>query len=168
MKRYQKSKSRATSAQPATEPFDAEAIHEALRFVADQCDGARAQDGLGFNKFDAEFGRSLANRDRLTLAQALAGKKLLGKYRGQLPDELDRKIFGVADASDEPSDSSRDAENEPGVDQADPGHNTIETDYDNAKRLINRHGQDVRYSAETGTWYEWTGKHWQPSSAEGS
>ena len=75
----------------------------------------------------------------------------------------DHFVFARADASDEPSDSSRDAENAPGVDQADPGHNTIETDYDNAKRLINRHGQDVRYSTETGTWYEWTGKRWQPS-----
>ena len=160
--RHQESKSKSTPEDTTGERFDPDAIHEGLRFIANQCDGARERDGLGFNGFDAKFGHDLANRDQLTLNQALAGKKLLRKYRGQLPDELDRKIFGVADSSDEPPDSGRDAENEPGVGEADAG-GRIETDCDNARRLIERHGPDLRYCPETNTWHEWMGGRWQTS-----
>ena len=160
---YQESKSGSTPQEVTGERFDPHAILQGLRFIDNQCDGARSQDGRGFNKFDFKFGHDLASRDQLTLNQALAGKKLLRKYRGQLPDELDRKIFGVADSSDERSDSSRDAENEPGGDATDPGGNRIETDYDNARRLIQHHGQDLRYCPETATWYEWIAGCWQKS-----
>ena len=160
---YQESKSGSTPQEVTAERFAPEAIHEALQFIAKQCDGAKTQDGRGFNKFDFNFGHDLANRDELTLNQALAGKKLLRKYRGQLPDKLAEKIFGVADASAEPRDSGCDAENEPGGDATDPGGNRTETDYDNARRLIQHHGQDFRYCPETATWYEWTGGCWQKS-----
>ena len=75
-----------------------------------------------------------------------------------------RKLFGVAGASDEPPDSGLDAGNGPGIDLADPGANRNETDFDNARRLIERHGRDLRYCPEAATWYEWTGGRWQTSS----
>jgi SNF2 family DNA or RNA helicase len=64
------------------------AIHQALRMLADVCDGAFAIDGQGFNKFDSTTGKRLANTFMLTPKQALAGQKLVRKYQRQLPVEL--------------------------------------------------------------------------------
>jgi len=64
------------------------AIHACLKLLAGQCDGARTLDGHGFNKFDAEFGRSLAEARTLTPKQAAAGQKLIRKYQRQLPPDL--------------------------------------------------------------------------------
>ena len=59
-------------------------IHRELQTLAGLCDGANTKDGFGFSKFDAEFGRSLANAPRLTPKQAAAGKKITKKYHRQL------------------------------------------------------------------------------------
>lgn len=59
-------------------------IHQALRLLAGQCDGAIKRDMAGFNKFDAEFGRSLAYSDNLTPSQAAAALRMLQKYQRQL------------------------------------------------------------------------------------
>lgn len=61
-----------------------ERIHEALRSLAEACDGARSKDGQGFNRLDASFGLSLASKARLTEKQALAARRMLKKYRGQI------------------------------------------------------------------------------------
>lgn len=61
-----------------------EGIHEALRYLAEACDGAQAKDGQGFNRLDATFGKSLARATKLSQKQAMAGKKMLVKYAGQL------------------------------------------------------------------------------------
>lgn len=71
-----------------------EAIHEALKILAGVCDGAVEHDGVGFNGADTHFGRSLAARRSLTARQALAGQKLLKKYKRQLPQDLYQTIFG--------------------------------------------------------------------------
>jgi SWI/SNF-related matrix-associated actin-dependent regulator 1 of chromatin subfamily A len=59
-------------------------IHRDLRFLASGCDGAQTLDGQGFNKFDASFGRTLAALPKLSQRQAVAGKKMVHKYRRQL------------------------------------------------------------------------------------
>ena len=59
--------------------LDIDAIHEALRFLAERCDRATTTDGKGFSKKDWRFGHSLAERAFLTVAQARAGKKMLRK-----------------------------------------------------------------------------------------
>lgn len=59
-------------------------IHAQLRFLADRCDGAMAQDGAGYNKLDANFGRELAAYSALTPRMALAARKMLVKYTKQL------------------------------------------------------------------------------------
>ena len=64
------------------------AIHLGLQMLAGVCDGARQLDGAGFSKFDAQIGASLARSPRLTNKQAVLGKKLVTKYRRQLPDNL--------------------------------------------------------------------------------
>jgi len=69
-------------------PAQVAAIHQCLRHLAGNCDGARQLDGHGFNKLDAEFGHSLANARGLSPKQALAGQKLIHKYRRQLPGDL--------------------------------------------------------------------------------
>lgn len=63
-------------------------IDVALIFLAARCDGATSEDGAGFNKVDANFGKSLAERvefgKNLSAAQYLAAHKMLRKYRKQL------------------------------------------------------------------------------------
>jgi len=63
---------------------DIEQIHANLQFLASRCDGAMSEDGAGFNKLDTNFGKTLASQERLSVAQAVAAKKLLVKYARQL------------------------------------------------------------------------------------
>ena len=72
---------------PAAPEIDAEtrdAIHTAIRIVAEACDGALRHDGQGFSKFDSRFGNSLANADSLSNNMAKAGKRMIKKYARQL------------------------------------------------------------------------------------
>ena len=56
--------------------------------IADTCDGAIKEDGVGFNGTDAGFGKSIASRlqndGSLSVRQLEAAYKMLGKYRKQL------------------------------------------------------------------------------------
>ncbi len=61
-----------------------DAVIQGLRYLAGRCDGARHRDGVGFNKFDAEYGHSLASKDILSPLQIAAGRKLLRRYSNQL------------------------------------------------------------------------------------
>ncbi len=56
----------------------------AIRYLAARCDGARANDDMGYNGLDAGFGRSLSERDQWTPRQACAAHKMLRRYRKQL------------------------------------------------------------------------------------
>ena len=64
------------------------AIHSALRYMANLCDGSKTKDGIGFNSFDAEIGHHLARQERLTQKQAALGRKILRKYAKQLGPEM--------------------------------------------------------------------------------
>jgi SNF2 family DNA or RNA helicase len=59
-------------------------IHASLRFLANRCDGAELEDGQGYNKLDANIGKSLAQQANLSPKQALMAEKMLTKYRRQL------------------------------------------------------------------------------------
>jgi SNF2 family DNA or RNA helicase len=61
-------------------------ILTAVKAIASRCDGAVAEDGVGFNGIDARFGHSLAKRSSLTAKQERAAHLMLRKYRGQLLD----------------------------------------------------------------------------------
>lgn len=63
-------------------------VHQALKFLAAVCDGARAEDGAGFNGTDAQFGHDLARAASLSRNQAAHAKIMLAKYHGQLPADL--------------------------------------------------------------------------------
>ena len=69
------------------------AIHANLRTLAGVCDGARDQDGMGYNGLDSAFGKSLAARPTLTDRQALAARKMLAKYKGQLGPTATAAMF---------------------------------------------------------------------------
>jgi SNF2-related domain/Helicase conserved C-terminal domain len=69
------------------------AVHEALRYLSAACDGARAKDGSGFNKFDAPLGKDLASRASLTPRQAALGRRVLRKYQAQLPVTVRAQLF---------------------------------------------------------------------------
>jgi len=71
-----------------TTPEQKEAILAGLSQLAALCDGARAEDGMGFNKLDTEFGKALASKSSLSDRQAHYGRKLVRKYGGQLDDDL--------------------------------------------------------------------------------
>ena len=59
-------------------------IRQACLVLSSVCDGAKAQDGEGFNKMDAIFARDLLKHETWTDAQAKALHKMLRKYKGQL------------------------------------------------------------------------------------
>lgn len=61
------------------------AVHRGLQMLAGVCDGAVKRDGCGFNGADAFIGHALANAPGLSGKQAALGRKLLIKYRRQLP-----------------------------------------------------------------------------------
>lgn len=64
------------------------AVYNGLRILAGVCDGARQRDMSGFNGCDARIGHSLANQLFLTARQAVLGRKILIKYRRQLPESI--------------------------------------------------------------------------------
>lgn len=67
----------------------AEVIHRCLKMLAgNDTDYASVINGVGFNKLDGAFGHSLADAQSLSPKQAVAGSRLVRKYRGQLPPEL--------------------------------------------------------------------------------
>jgi len=61
-------------------------IHNKLKFLANDCDGAVKLDGRGFNKIDTKIGKSLAACENLTPKQAVLGKKIIRKYYCQLKE----------------------------------------------------------------------------------
>lgn len=69
-------------------PEQVATIHQSLKMLAGRCDGARSQDGAGFNKADSRVGHSLAEQSYLTPKQAVLGKRICVKYRRQLREEV--------------------------------------------------------------------------------
>ena len=69
-------------------PEQLEAIHLGLKMLAGVCDGASARDNVGFSGADARIGHAFANARRLTPRMAVIGRKLVRKYRRQLPETL--------------------------------------------------------------------------------
>jgi SWI/SNF-related matrix-associated actin-dependent regulator 1 of chromatin subfamily A len=66
-----------------------EAVHKGLKILTSyDADYAQEKNFMGFSKFDVTIGHSLAEAISLTNKQALLGKKLVNKYRRQLPKEL--------------------------------------------------------------------------------
>lgn len=70
-----------------------EAIQFCLRTLSDICDGALEQDEMGFNGGDSEFGKSLASQSSLTVKQVDSAKRMLRKYKRQLPGGLYSIIY---------------------------------------------------------------------------
>ena len=60
------------------------AIAQGLTYLANDCDGARKRDGVGFDKFDTDLGHRLANKDLLTDTDFRVSRRLLRRYHGQL------------------------------------------------------------------------------------
>ena len=69
-------------------PEQVAAIHAGLRVLKSFCDGALAQDGMGFSKFDASIGHSLASCASLSPKQAALGQRLVRKFQRQLDPDL--------------------------------------------------------------------------------
>jgi hypothetical protein len=71
-----------------------QAIHTMLKILAG-CDQDHAQElnDIGFNKFDGTIGHSLSQVIELTQKQAQLGKKIVLKYKRQLPEDLYESVF---------------------------------------------------------------------------
>lgn len=67
-----------------------QSIKDGLIFLSNRCDGAKGQDGIGFNGGDTEFGKSLAAKvrldNKLTKKQLETAQMMLVKYTRQLKD----------------------------------------------------------------------------------
>lgn len=76
------------------------AIHAALRFLAAlDGDGARKENGVGFNKHDSYDGHYLASQRYLTAKEAKHGLYIAWRYhRTQLPPDLVARIAGVEES----------------------------------------------------------------------
>lgn len=70
------------------------AVSKGLKHLAAECDGALRKDGVGFSKFDADFGHRLAAKSSLTPRELAAGRSLLGRYALQL-DAYDPTILAI-------------------------------------------------------------------------
>jgi hypothetical protein len=62
--------------------------------LSNACDGARDQDGVGFNKVDTAYGKWLAVTGLLDDAAKMLAYDMLRKYQGQLGDALYQRIYG--------------------------------------------------------------------------
>ena len=65
-----------------------ELLQKFMKFLSSRCDGAIAQDGVGFNGVDKDFGASLARQSSWSMAQQKIAYKMLKKYKRQI-EELD-------------------------------------------------------------------------------
>ena len=63
-----------------------EEIHNAVMFIADNCDGAESQDGVGFNGSDTKFGNRAAEMEPEEWSDAMCWEayQMLAKYGTQL------------------------------------------------------------------------------------
>lgn len=74
-------------AYPKASDAEREAATKGIQTLARLCDGARTEDGYGFNKLDTNAGKSLAQRSAqrpMTDGEVHFAKKLCNKYRRQL------------------------------------------------------------------------------------
>lgn len=65
-----------------------ELLSAAVREIAVRCDGAEAQDGVGFNGTDSHFGKAIAGLPHAAWTDGLARQawEMLRKYKGQLAE----------------------------------------------------------------------------------
>ena len=61
-----------------------QAVIRGLKYLASLCDGAHRRDGIGFNRYDAEFGHMLASKPQLSPRDVASGRRLLLRYQKQL------------------------------------------------------------------------------------
>tara|TARA_B100001250_G_scaffold151566_2_gene130016 strand:+ start:19300 stop:21528 length:2229 start_codon:yes stop_codon:yes gene_type:complete len=75
-----------------------EEIHNAVMFIADNCDGAESQDGVGFNGSDTKFGNRAVEMEPEEWSDAMCWEayQMLAKYSNQLAkDGLDYSALPV-------------------------------------------------------------------------
>lgn len=74
---------------------DIHIIHKAIKLIDSMCDGAIELDGAGFNKTDSDFGHSLASQIILSRRQAVAGLRMIVKYKRQLPSDVTLSLQSI-------------------------------------------------------------------------
>jgi ribonuclease HI len=61
-----------------------QAVSTGLKYLAGHCDGAHRRDGIGFNRFDADYGHLLASKPQLSARDVASGRRLLLRYQKQI------------------------------------------------------------------------------------
>lgn len=75
-------------------PEISSAVLKAICYMCEtDTDRASSLNGVGFNKIDSAIGHSLAERGFLTNKQAVLGRKIIKKYKRQIPESIYSKIF---------------------------------------------------------------------------
>lgn len=76
------------------------AVHQGLKMLAGMdADHARFRNDMGFSQVDGRIGHSLAHALWLSPKQAVIGRRLVRKYRRQLPEELVATAWGPEQTS---------------------------------------------------------------------
>jgi SNF2 family DNA or RNA helicase len=74
-------------------PVQRQAAQEAIRWLSNQCNGARDWDGAGFSKIDTAIGKELAARPFLSAKQCALARKIALRYaKTQLPPALAARL----------------------------------------------------------------------------
>ncbi len=77
-----------------------DAATEAIKWLADRCNGARDWDGAGFSKLDTMIGKDLAGRPYLSKKQCALANKIVRKYaKTQLPEAIAERLFNPKEAA---------------------------------------------------------------------
>ena len=75
-------------------------ILEALKLIKKKDKDAEGHDGEGFSMYDIKLGHALANLETLTPRTAALARRLVYRYRRQVPFILLAKIFGDVSLKD--------------------------------------------------------------------
>lgn len=61
-------------------------LKDAVQGLLERCDGAQSNDGMGYNKFDSRFAKSLTTYKKWSRKQRVVAYNMLRKYKGQLEE----------------------------------------------------------------------------------
>lgn len=144
-------------------------LGNAARTLAFVCDSASTEDGVGFSKFDADFGHRLAAtpEDRWSPKMKWAAWKMLRKYRKQLAahgiafDQIPEPPDPQFMTPEPPKPSVAAAPQKKKAIRLDGEHFVVEFPYDQALVLIVKNFQNRRFDG--------TKKHWTvPADLQGT
>jgi len=109
-------------------------------------------------KMDSMFKQSSLYREKWDKIHDPAGRRTYGQMT------IDKAIANCTKTYNPDYNRTQTGENAKGHNPKEPEKHFNFTDMGNGERLIDRHGNKIRYSFESGKWLYWTGKKWEYSN----